>query len=121
MADIGVGTMVEAGLDPLSPAYGSAAAGDTIPGNDGTIFLHVKNGNASASVVTAVAVQTSRKEEGFGTLARGDIVVSVPGSGGERFIGPFPPRAFNDANGKVAINYSLTTTVTRKAFKMPKV
>lgn len=122
MATLTVAKLAEAGLDTLSPAFVAAnAGGDSIPGNKGRTFLYVKNGSGGALVVTATPPLASVQQERLGTLTRGAIQVSVPGTGGERLIGPFPPGAFNDTNGAVAITYSGVTSLTVKAFELPAV
>jgi hypothetical protein len=104
-------------LGGLAASYAAAAAGGDTVDNDGKVVLHVKNGGAGAINVTVAAQVASLSVEGYGTLTRSDVVVSVP-AGGERFIGPFPPRAFNDANGRAAITYDAVTSVTLAALQM---
>lgn len=121
MADLTVAKLVEAGLNPLSPAFVAATGGgDAIPGNKGRTFLHAKNGSGGSITVTATAQQGSKTEEGLGTLTRGNLAIAIP-AGEERLIGPFPARAFNDVNGKVQITYSGVTSLTVKAFEVPTV
>ena len=50
-------------------------------------------------------------------MTKGNAVVSVP-AGDERFIGPFPTGAFNDAAGKVQITYDDVTSITIAALRM---
>lgn len=88
----------------------AAAAGDTRP-NPGDVLLVVKNAAAAAITVTAV----TPKE--FAGVAIADLAVSVA-AGETRAIGPFDPAAFNDGDGKVAINYSATASVTRQAVRV---
>lgn len=109
--------LAEAGLNATYVA--ASGGGDTVP-NDGETFLHVKNGGVGSINVTVAAAVATVFKEGFGTLVRGNIVVAVP-NGAERFIGPFPPSAFNDVNGSVPITYSGVTSVTVAALKVPKV
>lgn len=117
MADVAVQTIVEAGLQPV---YSAVAASDALVGNDGACFLHVKNGNASPTNVTITAQQTAAPVPGMGSLARGNIVVTVPASTGDRMIGPFPRQAFEDGNGKVQVTYSVTASVTAAFIKLPR-
>ena len=117
MADVAVQTIVEAGLQPV---YSAVAAADALVGNDGACFLHVKNGNAAACTVTVLAQTPAAPVPGMGSLSRGNIVVSVPATTGDRMIGPFPRIAFEDATGKVQVTYSVTATVTAAFVKLPR-
>lgn len=96
----------------LNPTYGAAAGGGDTFVNDGQVVLHVKNGGGSSINVTV----DSTAPTGVG-LAQADAVVAVPNAG-ERMIGPFPPGAFNDANGAVAVAYSAVTSVTVAAIRL---
>ena len=64
-----------------------AEGGDTFANNGSTTFLHVKNGNVAACVVTVTANAAA------GTGLDDDMTVSVP-AGEERFIGKFPTTRF---------------------------
>lgn len=101
--------------DGVAPTYGAApAAGNVIPG-DGSTWVHVKNGGGSSINVTVATGGTLDGEP------VADKVIAVP-NGGERIIGPFRPRAFNQPPGAthagmVTLDYSAVTTVTVGAFK----
>lgn len=88
----------------------AAAAGDTLP-NPGDVLLVVKNAAAAAIDVTAVTPKT------FAGIAVADLVVTVP-AGETRGIGPFDPAAFNNDDGKVAINYSAVASITRQGVRL---
>lgn len=79
--------------------------------NDGRTYLHVKNGGGSSINVT---VDTPGVVDG---LAVGNLVVAVP-NGGERIIGPFPTNIYNQADGKVYVDWSAVTSVTAAAIRM---
>jgi hypothetical protein len=95
-------TVVQSGLTPV---YGAVAASDTFS-NDGTVFLHVKNGGGSPDNVTVTSVKTCDQ----GTAH--NLVVSVP-NGSERMIGPLETTRFNDpTTGLVTVAHSFLTSVT---------
>lgn len=118
MADLTIQDVVEGGLAETFVA--AAAGGDAVLNLSGDVFLHVKNGDAAAHTVTVTAQDASENVPGFGGMTKADAVVSVP-AGGERFIGPFPRQAFNDANGKVQIAYDNVTSVTIAALRAKRV
>lgn len=117
MATLTVQNLVIVG--DIGPTYVAASGGGDEMPNDGDTFLHVKNGGGAGITVTLTAQVTSRDAEGFGPFTRANQVVSV-GAGAERMIGPFPPKTWNNANGRVAIAYSAVTSVTVGAFKVPR-
>lgn len=96
----------------LTPAY---AAVDQPNGNqfsnDGTMFLHVKNGSASPITVT---IATPGLVDG---LAVADLAVTVTNAQ-ERMIGPFPPNIYNQAGGLVYVDYSAGASVTAGLFRL---
>lgn len=115
MATLTVQNIVEAGL---AAAYAAAAAGGDVVPNDGNTFLHVKNGSGGSITVTVTPAVTTVQSARHGTLTRANIAVAVP-AGGERFIGPFAPEAFNNSSGQAAITYSGVTSVTLAAVRLP--
>ena len=48
---------------------------------------------------------------------KADVEVAVPASD-ERFIGPFDPAAFNDANGRVVVTYDDEADVSVAAISL---
>lgn len=116
MATLTVQDITESGVDAT---YSSAAAlGDTFANNaQGRTFLHVKNGDASSHTVTVTAVDASQDFAGWGTMTKANVSVAIP-AGEDRFIGPFPIRAFgNDPD----ITYDDVTSVTIAALRVPVV
>jgi len=102
-------TPVNPDLAGAAPNLVAVSASDTFQ-NNGKALLHVKNGNAAAcSVVIASPGSTAPPNATAFTPA---VTVSVPATTGERYIGPFDPSRFNDANGIVTVTYSVTPTVT---------
>jgi hypothetical protein len=106
--------------DGLAATYNSAAAGGDQFANNGEIVLHIKNTNASARTVTVTAQNTSVSKPGMGSLTKANASVSVPGTTGERFLGPFPTDAFNDSSGNCQITYTAETGVTVAVLKVTK-
>lgn len=95
----------------IVPAYAAVAASDSFA-NDGRTYLHVKNGSAGSLTVTITLAQTVDGQ----TPAAKTFTVAA---GVERVIGPFPPTVYNDANGRVVVAYSATTTITAGTFRLP--
>lgn len=93
--------------DGLNPAYTAANADGHSIDNDAHMFLHVKNGDASAHTVTVV---TPRQVDGLDVA---DLTVSVP-AGEERIIGRFSTATFGRS---VDVNFSAVTSVTVAAFR----
>lgn len=121
MADLTIYTLAEAGVDAAANFVAATGGGDKVKVRKGGVFLHAKNTNASPRTVTLNAVKTSFLKEGFGTVTRANIAVQVPGTNGERLIGPIPPGAFADANGDCSITYDAVTNLTIKAYECPQV
>lgn len=88
----------------LTPSYAAPAATETfIPGQN--CFLHVKNGNGSACVVTF----TDPTLTTAGSAAT-NPTVSVPASTGDRMI-PVNPLLADLATGLVTATFSVQTSV----------
>lgn len=82
-----------------------SGGGDKFKPSDKT-FLHVKNGNGSACVVTVVTPGTVDGEN----IA--DRAVSVA-AGAHALIGPFPPDLFRDSDdGYADVTWGVTSSVT---------
>jgi hypothetical protein len=96
----------QVGITGTTPSYGAVSASDTIVPDSDRMFLIVKNGNASADSCVVVIPGNEYGQ------ARPDVTVSVPGSGGERWIGPFTPDMADPVTGLVTITHSVTATVT---------
>jgi len=104
MAELSVQEITRSGL---APTYSAAASGgDSFP-HGAMTFFHVKNGDTSSHDVT-FASQINSAGQG---LEPADLVVTIP-DGGEKMIGPFSDRAFEDADGNVQVSYDATTSVT---------
>jgi hypothetical protein len=83
--------------------------GDTIVGGS-TVYLLVRNGDASSKTVTIVRPGTT-----YGT-ADPDIAVVVT-AGNIAIIGPIPAEFADPSDGQVDISYSAVTSVTVAAVR----
>jgi hypothetical protein len=79
--------------------------------NDGRTFLYVTNAAGSPINVT---IDTPGVVDG---LAVGNLVVSVT-NGQSRVIGPFPTNIYNQADGKVYVDWSSGTSITAAALRL---
>lgn len=116
MATFTVEDITEAGVDAT---YNSAnAGGDDFKNTvEQRVFIHAKNGDTSQKTVTVAATDSSEDFPGWGTMTKSDVSVSIP-AGEDRFIGPFPVKAFGNAP---TITYSDTTSVTVAVLRVPSV
>lgn len=119
MATLTVTDVVEAGNDMTVAGAACAAGGDVFP-NAGDVFIRVRNAGGSPQTVTATPPNASVQKEGFGALARATIAVSIPATTGDKIIGPFPPAAFNNGSGQVALTYTAVTSLTINVFRLPR-
>lgn len=94
----------------LTPTYSAVNASDTITPDTG-LFLHVKNANASPTVVTITDSGTTP-----GGSPATNPTVSVPASTGDRMI-PISPSYVNPATGLITVSYSVTASVTAALVK----
>jgi hypothetical protein len=100
-------------LTGITPTLVAASAGGDEFVNSGRDFIHIKNGDASSMDVTINSQALCNQGQDH------DVVVTVPASTGEKFIGPFPKDRFNDTAGKVQITYSAVTSVTIGIVRVP--
>lgn len=85
--------------------------------NDGRTFLWVRNVGSTQVTLTFVTPAT------VAGLAVTDPTLAIPGAAAEpfekRLIGPFPPNAYNDANGDVRVTTDANGTNLRiKAYRL---
>lgn len=102
MAVLSAQQITRTGLGPSLVA--ASAGGDEFQAFPTTVLL-VRNGSGAPITVTAVTPGTSQG------LAVEDVAVSVP-AGADRFIGGLADDVFKNAQGRVGITYSATTSVT---------
>lgn len=88
----------------LTPSYATPSATENI-NPDTDLVLHVKNGNASACVVTF----TDPGRTPAGSVAT-NPTVSVPATTGDKFI-PVPIALTNTTTGLIAVAFSVQTSV----------
>ena len=107
MAEISARKIVEGGLaESLS---GCATGGDEFA-NTGIEFLHIVNDHASVGYTISVTAQTtSIRHSGYGLLTKANQTVAVA-AGAEAFMGPFRQSAFNNADNKVQVTYTVTSS-----------
>lgn len=95
----------------VTPTMNAAAASDDFL-NDGKTVAWVVNGGGSSITVTIPSHKTIQG------LTVPDRTVSVP-NGATRVIGPFDKSVHNDANDKVTLEFSATTSVTFALLRFP--
>ncbi len=101
------------GGNGLTPSYASAdVAGNTVPNNDGRIFLHFKNANAATRTVT---IDIPVLVAGQGVT---DLTATIPINTGDKMVGPFPPAVFNQADDSLSITYSAVADLTVAAIRL---
>lgn len=100
----------------LSPTFTSAIADGHAFANSGRTLLRVKNSDAASKTVTLLIPTTV---DGV-ALVNGGRQVTVAANTGDVLIGPFPA-SYNQASGKVHIDYSATTGVTVAVLEVPSV
>lgn len=98
-------TVADINTAGYTPTYASAAGGGDQFSNDGKTLIHIKNGSGGSITVT-IASQVACSQGGTHNTA-----VAIP-AGEERFIGPFPPDRYCDANGMTQLTYSGVTSLT---------
>jgi hypothetical protein len=108
MADLSVQKIDQIGI---SPTFSNAdPLGDSFP-NDGKTYYHVKNDGATSITATINSIETCN----FGFDH--DLTFSVASSG-EKIIGPFQTKRFNNENARVGVSYSDVTAVSVAAFRL---
>tara|TARA_Y100000593_G_C4270734_1_gene317240 strand:- start:627 stop:1013 length:387 start_codon:yes stop_codon:yes gene_type:complete len=90
----------------LTPTYHAATSGGDELTNDGEMFVHVRNTHGSGTrTITFTPANTQFVDPDNGITTKAAIALVVA-AGGDEFIGPFKPAAWNNANGRVAVTYS---------------
>lgn len=111
MALLTVGEIDRDGFDPVGGAVACEAGGDSVPNDNGDVFVRVANGDASQHTVTIVTQKTVDGQ------AVADRTVDIP-AGEERLIGPFPPGTYNDTNQRTQFTYDAVASMTIAAVKL---
>ena len=82
-------------------AAGDNVNGNLITGNNNNLTFHVKNTNGAPGNFTVRA---------NGVLVGGqtfpDLVVSIPATTGDRWLGPFDPAYYSQADGSLWVDYA---------------
>lgn len=74
--------------------------------NDGHVILLFEKTGAGEATIT---ITTPLTENG---LAVADRTLAVPASTGDKAIGPFSPRLYNDSSGRIAFTTNEDTAIT---------
>jgi hypothetical protein len=102
------------GLD-LDTALGAANADGSYFVNDGRVIIAVKNTDSGTPVVT---FETPNLVDGLAiadltlTMAAGNVTPD------HKLIGPFPPSIYNDAQGRVEVEFSAVTNLSIAAIRV---
>lgn len=112
MANLTVSSIRAAGVAPTYVA--ASPAGDKVKPGERT-FIHVKNASGASVTVT---LDDTGSQSPVGAIAFNPDVSIVIQPDSERFIGPLVDSRFRGADGKVAISYSATTSVTVAALRV---
>jgi len=97
--------------------YSAAEGGGSVVENDGSVFLHLKNGSGGELTVTITAQTTTVDSSLYGDLTKANATQAIAASG-EAFIGPFPPSAYNNTSSQIAVSYSGVTSLTVAALRL---
>lgn len=108
--DIPVTQLNRTGVAPPAQINGDLTNKHQFPNNGATI-IEVVSSDAGAQTVT---VETPGSVDG---LAVADQVISVP-AGATRFIGPFPTTIYNQSDGMLYVNPSVSTTLKFRVYSM---
>lgn len=96
----------------------AAGGGDSFQ-NTGKECLRIRNAGGGAITLTVVASGTDPCNYGVAATPAHDLVQSIPNDSAVHVLGPFPPKKFNDVNGRVQLTYSGVTSVTVQPQALP--
>lgn len=108
---IPVTQLTDAGVAPPAQTNGDLTNGNQLDFNDGRIIVEVISTDAGAQSVTVVTPGS------VGGFAIADNVVAVP-AGATRIIGPLSPSTYNQSDGSVRVNPSVSTTLKFRAYRV---
>lgn len=94
-----------------TPTYAAAAAAGNYFTNDGRTFLQVKNvgaGDCAVTIDSYVACDQGSTH---------DVAITVLKTSGDKMIGPFNPKRFNDSSNYVNVSYDQVVSVTVAAIQ----
>jgi len=112
-----VNDTADTGVEMTLTAAGVSGDSFANPDDHRTIFVVTKGGSGSVTV-TITPATTQVLVPGVGLLDNPNGGGSVS-AGTTKIFGPFPT-SFNDSNGRVAVTYSTTTSVTVNPFRVPR-
>lgn len=96
----------------LTPSFTAANVDGHSIANDGHTCIEVKNASGSPINVTfPIPVLVDGQ-------AVTSLVVSIPATTGDKIIGPFPPATYNQADGKLYVDFSAVTSVNCAAIQV---
>ena len=106
-------TVQESSIDGITPTFNACdVAGDEFV-NDGDIWIHIDNSDASPHTAT---IDTPQTVDGL-ALSNPAVVVAA---GTQAVAGPFSTTRFNDAAGKVQITYDAVTSLTIAVIRLAR-
>ena len=112
MAELTVQDLTEAGT---TLSMSTCAGGGDEFDNSGNEFLLFVNDHGSNSYNITITVQdTSVEDPQYGTLTK-SFAAKACAAGSRTVVGPFPVKAYNDADGHCNITYSATPTSMKVA------
>ena len=94
-----------------APTYTAVSASDQVPNSGGRTVVIVRN--ASGASINVTIVGTGKIED----LTVANRVIAVP-AGQDRLIS-LPAALYNDADGRVTLNFSATASVTIAVLNLP--
>ena len=123
MATLGKTKITERGV--IAATTAAAVAGDEFK-NTGVEFIRISNYHRTNTYTVKVQVQNSTVvHPQYGPTTKSHVykAIASPGSGASAnvgevtaYIGPFKPKAFNDANGMVKIYYKTGSVASDSGF-----
>jgi hypothetical protein len=106
-------TVQEVSRDGISASYVSFDQANGMEFDcTGREHVHIKNTNASGRTLT---IDTPGTIDGQAVANR---TVAIPGTTGDKKIGPFPPALYAQANGRVYLDIDVGTNVTIGVFRV---
>lgn len=107
-----VTTITRAGVVQPAEENSDFTNGNSIAGNDGRLYLEIRNANAGTQTVT---FQTPGTVDG---LTIQDLTISLT-TGQIKLVGPFSPGTFNQADGLIYVDPSINTDIKFRVLRLP--
>lgn len=99
----------------VTPTYAAAAGGGDACEVGDDIYLHFKNTNAAARVVTLAIPSTAST---YPNVTYTNVTVTVPATTGDKLIGPISALFKDTTTGMCTITYDAVTNLTVGCFKL---